>query len=164
MISLYDLSYGRAKWWQIKCSVSVDITAPAFVDRDGNFQIFPVDFPCAVNYFQAGKNMGLLSIRFVASNKWRTAWKFGYWIHWRKAGSCIQGSLSQLILLFSEFREAFRLFDKDGDGSITQEELGRVMRSLGQFAREEELQQMLHEVDIDGTSLRAQEVTGILNM
>uniref|UniRef100_A0A1B6FCE6 EF-hand domain-containing protein n=2 Tax=Cuerna arida TaxID=1464854 RepID=A0A1B6FCE6_9HEMI len=50
----------------------------------------------------------------------------------------------------NEFREAFRLFDKDGDGSITQEELGRVMRSLGQFAREEELQQMLHEVDIDG--------------
>lgn len=52
---------------------------------------------------------------------------------------------------YPEFREAFRLFDKDGDGSITQEELGRVMRSLGQFAREEELQQMLHEVDIDGT-------------
>ncbi|EEB12921.1 calmodulin, putative [Pediculus humanus corporis] len=49
-----------------------------------------------------------------------------------------------------EFREAFRLFDKDGDGSITQEELGRVMRSLGQFAREEELQEMLKEVDIDG--------------
>ncbi|KAG8223443.1 hypothetical protein J437_LFUL008517, partial [Ladona fulva] len=49
-----------------------------------------------------------------------------------------------------EFRDAFRLFDKDGDGSITQEELGRVMRSLGQFATEEELQQMLAEVDIDG--------------
>lgn len=50
----------------------------------------------------------------------------------------------------NEFREAFMLFDKDGDGSITKEELGRVMRSLGQFAREEELQQMLHDVDIDG--------------
>ncbi|XP_067015135.2 calmodulin isoform X4 [Anabrus simplex] len=49
-----------------------------------------------------------------------------------------------------EFREAFRLFDKDNDGSITQDELGRVMRSLGQFAREDELEQMLHEVDIDG--------------
>ncbi|XP_017771638.1 PREDICTED: neo-calmodulin-like [Nicrophorus vespilloides] len=49
-----------------------------------------------------------------------------------------------------EFREAFRLFDKDGDGSITKEELGRVMRSLGQFARSEELQQMLQEVDADG--------------
>lgn len=59
------------------------------------------------------------------------------------------------LSFLAEFREAFRLFDKDGDGSITQEELGRVMRSLGQFAREEELQQMLHEVDIDGTCPRA---------
>ncbi|KAK4878432.1 hypothetical protein RN001_010938 [Aquatica leii] len=49
-----------------------------------------------------------------------------------------------------EFREAFRLFDKDGDGSITKEELGRVMRSFGQFARSEELEQMLSEVDVDG--------------
>ncbi|KAL6437856.1 hypothetical protein ACFW04_004289 [Cataglyphis niger] len=49
-----------------------------------------------------------------------------------------------------EFREAFRLFDKDGDGTITKEELGRVMRSLGQFARAEELSTMLQEIDIDG--------------
>lgn len=49
-----------------------------------------------------------------------------------------------------EFREAFRLFDKDGDGSITKEELGSVMRSLGQFARVEELQEMLSEIDADG--------------
>lgn len=53
-------------------------------------------------------------------------------------------------LYVAEFREAFRLFDKDGDGTITKEELGRVMRSLGQFARTEELQQMLQEVDVDG--------------
>lgn len=50
----------------------------------------------------------------------------------------------------AEFREAFRLFDKDGDGTITKEELGRVMRSLGQFARAEELRTMLQEIDIDG--------------
>ncbi|XP_055376780.1 calmodulin [Condylostylus longicornis] len=49
-----------------------------------------------------------------------------------------------------EFREAFRLFDKDGDGCITKEELGTVMRSLGQFARVEELQEMLQEIDVDG--------------
>lgn len=52
-----------------------------------------------------------------------------------------------------EFREAFRLFDKDGDGSITKEELGSVMRSLGQFARVEELQEMLSEIDADGLLL-----------
>lgn len=59
-----------------------------------------------------------------------------------------------LLLLFQivlEFREAFRLFDKDGDGSITKEELGSVMRSLGQFARVEELREMLLEIDVDGT-------------
>ncbi|GAB0098507.1 calmodulin [Sergentomyia squamirostris] len=49
-----------------------------------------------------------------------------------------------------DFREAFRLFDKDGDGSITKEELGSVMRSLGQFARVEELREMLQEIDRDG--------------
>jgi len=31
----------------------------------------------------------------------------------------------------SEFKEAFALFDKDGDGTITTKELGTVMRSLG---------------------------------
>ena len=35
-------------------------------------------------------------------------------------------------LVFSEFKEAFSLFDKDGDGTITTKELGTVMRSLGQ--------------------------------
>lgn len=42
------------------------------------------------------------------------------------------------------------MFDKDGDGSITKEELGSVMRSLGQFARVEELREMLIEIDVDG--------------
>lgn len=59
-------------------------------------------------------------------------------------------SLIASNLAVAEFREAFRLFDKDGDGSITKEELGRVMRSLGQFARAEELRTMLQEIDIDG--------------
>ncbi|XP_043266504.1 probable calcium-binding protein CML22 [Venturia canescens] len=49
-----------------------------------------------------------------------------------------------------EFEDAFNLFDKDRDGSITKEELGRVMRGLGQFARMEELRTMLEEIDTDG--------------
>ncbi|KAI3795065.1 hypothetical protein L1987_37709 [Smallanthus sonchifolius] len=47
----------------------------------------------------------------------------------------------------SEFKEAFNLFDKDGDGCITTNELGTVMRSLGQNPTEVELQDMINEVD-----------------
>lgn len=50
-----------------------------------------------------------------------------------------------------EFKEAFLLFDKDGDGSITTTELGTVMRSLGQNPSEEALRQMINEVDADGS-------------
>jgi len=50
----------------------------------------------------------------------------------------------------AEFKEAFALFDKDGDGTITTKELGTVMRSLGQNRTEAELQDMIHEVDADG--------------
>ncbi|KAL8105032.1 hypothetical protein AgCh_028991 [Apium graveolens] len=49
-----------------------------------------------------------------------------------------------------EFQEAFSLFDKDGDGCITIEELATVIRSLDQNPSEEELQDMISEVDADG--------------
>jgi calmodulin len=76
-----------------------------------------------------------------------------------------------IFVFYTEFREAFGFFDKvstirsnwlkstqllifkDGDGFITTEELGIVMRSLGQFASEEELKEMLQEVDINGDGL-----------
>merc|ERR1712013_427951 len=50
----------------------------------------------------------------------------------------------------AEFKEAFSLFDRDNDGTITTKELGTVMRSLGQTPTEQELQDMIHEVDTDG--------------
>lgn len=49
-----------------------------------------------------------------------------------------------------EYREAFDLFDKDGDGSITTSELGVVMRSLGQEPTVKELENMIKEIDEDG--------------
>lgn len=54
------------------------------------------------------------------------------------------------VSLSAEFKEAFSLFDKDGDGTITTKELGTVMRSLGQNPTEAELQDMINEVDADG--------------
>uniref|UniRef100_A0A8C7MCB4 Calmodulin n=3 Tax=Oncorhynchus TaxID=8016 RepID=A0A8C7MCB4_ONCKI len=58
----------------------------------------------------------------------------------------------------AEFKEAFSLFDKDGDGTITTKELGTVMRSLGQNPTEAELQDMINEVDADGELLTDEEV------
>ncbi|PVU88843.1 hypothetical protein BB559_004241 [Furculomyces boomerangus] len=50
----------------------------------------------------------------------------------------------------AEFKEAFQLFDKDGDGSITTHELGVVMRSLNQNPSDAELNDMINEIDADG--------------
>lgn len=50
----------------------------------------------------------------------------------------------------TEYRDAFKFFDKDGNGFITTRELGAIMRSLGQNPTEIELQDMVNEVDYDG--------------
>lgn len=47
------------------------------------------------------------------------------------------------------YRDAFSVFDKNGDGEISAAELGDVMRSLGLKPTDGELQDMLHEVDSD---------------
>ncbi|XP_077864778.1 uncharacterized protein LOC144350470 [Saccoglossus kowalevskii] len=49
----------------------------------------------------------------------------------------------------ADFKDAFTLFDKNGDGCITTKELGTVMRSLGQNPTETELQDIINEVDAD---------------
>ena len=50
----------------------------------------------------------------------------------------------------AEFKEAFSIFDLNGDGLITVEELGTVMRALGQNPTEAELLPMIAQVDKDG--------------
>ncbi|KAL7076621.1 hypothetical protein ACQ4LE_004127 [Meloidogyne hapla] len=50
----------------------------------------------------------------------------------------------------AEFKEAFELFDKNGDGRITAAELGIVMQSLGHSPTDQELQEMVREIDEDG--------------
>ena len=51
----------------------------------------------------------------------------------------------------TECKEVFDLFDKDKDGAITTKELGDVMRALGANPTQAELQEMINEVDQDGS-------------
>jgi len=49
------------------------------------------------------------------------------------------------------FKEAFTVYDKNHDGTITTKELSTVMRSLGQNPTDAEVQDMINEVDVDGS-------------
>ncbi|XP_052761705.1 neo-calmodulin-like [Mya arenaria] len=46
--------------------------------------------------------------------------------------------------------ETFRLFDKDGNGSIDRKELTHAMKSLGEECTEEDISEMLNDADADG--------------
>lgn len=50
----------------------------------------------------------------------------------------------------TEIREAFKVFDRDGNGFISKQELGMAMRSLGYMPNEVELEVIIQRLDIDG--------------
>lgn len=56
------------------------------------------------------------------------------------------------MLSLIELKEAFVLFDKDGDGRITANELESVMKSMGETPTPKELRQIIHDVDTDGNN------------
>merc|ERR1712234_32265 len=49
-----------------------------------------------------------------------------------------------------EIREAFKVFDGDGNGYINRQELAVVMMNIGEKLTSEEIQEMIDEADIDG--------------
>merc|ERR1711997_111608 len=49
-----------------------------------------------------------------------------------------------------EVREAFQVFDGDGNGFINRQELACVMGNLGETLTQEEIQGMIDQADIDG--------------
>ena len=49
-----------------------------------------------------------------------------------------------------DFSEAFRMFDKDGNGFISATELCQVMISMGEQLTMEEVDQMIRKADFDG--------------
>ena len=49
-----------------------------------------------------------------------------------------------------EIREAFHVFDKDGNGYISSAELRHVMTNLGEKLTDDEVDEMIREADTDG--------------
>ncbi|KAG6524937.1 hypothetical protein ZIOFF_014882 [Zingiber officinale] len=50
----------------------------------------------------------------------------------------------------SELKRVFQMFDRDGDGSITKEELQESLKNLGIQTAEEELAAMIEKIDANG--------------
>ncbi|XP_064626474.1 neo-calmodulin-like [Lineus longissimus] len=48
------------------------------------------------------------------------------------------------------YKEAFALFDKDGNGHICSKELGEMMRCIGKNPTEREVKDLIREADADG--------------
>ena len=48
-----------------------------------------------------------------------------------------------------ELLEAFKVFDRDGNGFITSHELRNIMNSLGENLTPEEIEEMIKEADLD---------------
>ena len=49
-----------------------------------------------------------------------------------------------------EIRDAFKIFDKDGNGLISANELRQIMANLGEKLTDEELDEMMREADLNG--------------
>ena len=58
--------------------------------------------------------------------------------------------LTAFFDLFEDISEAFATFDENGDGAITETELGNVLRSLGQAPSQADLHAMFRAFDGDG--------------
>ena len=52
--------------------------------------------------------------------------------------------------LQADVRQAFRMFDRDGNGTINAQELRHVMINLGEKLSEDEVDEMMREADVDG--------------
>lgn len=56
----------------------------------------------------------------------------------------------QSVDIEGEILEAFRVFDNDGNGSISKDELRFAMRTLGGKVKERELDDLMQEADLNG--------------
>lgn len=54
------------------------------------------------------------------------------------------------IRQMKEMTDAFKMFDRNGDGNISASELRQVMMSMGQKLSDKDVDSMIKEADIDG--------------
>ncbi len=54
------------------------------------------------------------------------------------------------IPLLLVYKEAFLMYDKNGDSKITLDEFGDVIKNLGLTPSEEQLAKLMQEIDLDG--------------
>ena len=52
-----------------------------------------------------------------------------------------------------ELRQAFQVFDRDGNGKISADELRQVMEKMGENLTEEEVNEMIRSVDTDNNNM-----------
>lgn len=52
-------------------------------------------------------------------------------------------------LQLEEYKDAFRIFDRSGLGSFTAEDIGWVMRSLGQSPTQQQIDAIIRDMDLD---------------
>ncbi|VDP01314.1 unnamed protein product [Heligmosomoides polygyrus] len=95
---------------------------------------------------QGSGHISMISLRYASTDRS----KIEYTLKMLKEDLVRQDEEARRRKLIAEFKEAFSLYDKDGDGTITTKKMGTVMRSLGQNPTEAELQDLINEVDADG--------------
>ena len=52
-------------------------------------------------------------------------------------------------LQLEEYKDAFKIFDRSGTGTFTKEDIGWVMRSLGQSPTEQQIAAIIRDMDLD---------------
>ncbi|KAL6966040.1 Troponin C, isoform 1 [Sarracenia purpurea var. burkii] len=67
------------------------------------------------------------------------------------AGFLIEDEVEDAAAMQEELKEAFRLYDKEGNGYITTEVLREILKELDDKITTEDLDLMIQEIDADGS-------------
>ncbi|CAF2318370.1 unnamed protein product [Rotaria sp. Silwood2] len=109
----------------------ISIQDLAFVMRSIGYQTTPSELECMIREVDQDGN-GLIDFD-----------EFKQMMN-RKADSRLEMFNDELL------NEAFRIFDKDGNGYISEVEIRSVMSNLGEKLTDDELNDMIREADLDG--------------